>query len=434
MTQLTYNPKLINPLVEGLHESDTLVINEKSKKLIAQGKTVYKFGLGQSPFPVPDIIIDALRLHASQKDYLPVRGLQALREAVADFHRRKDSLNVQAEGVIIGPGSKELLFLLQLVFNVETIIVSPCWVSYIPQAKIIGKKISVIHSTSNDKWQLSASLFEEFLKNRKNPKEPGLLILNYPGNPDGVSFKEIDLKAIAKLAQEHNILILSDEIYGQLHHEGRHVSIGKYYPEGTIISSGLSKWCGAGGWRLGTFTFPKDLYWLIDKMAVVASETYTSVSAPIQYAAIQAFRGGSEIEEYLIHVRKILRTIGKSSSEILNHANIKTHLPEGGFYLFLDFSAYSEQFKKNGIHSSAELCAKLLEEAGVAILHGSAFSREEHEFTARLAYVDFDGSRALAAARTTALDKNLPEDFNSYYCPNVIEGMNTIVKWIKSIT
>ncbi len=421
----------INPNVRGLHESDTLAINERSKELIAKGKPVYRFGLGQSPFPVPESVVRALRLNAPQKDYLPVKGLMPLRETVAEFHRRKDGITEYPDCIIIGPGSKELVFLLQLVFNGEIVIVSPCWVSYIPQAKILGKEISVIHTSYNDRWQLTPELFLSYLENRKDKGKPALMILNYPGNPDGVSFKEEKLLEIARLAREHNIFILSDEIYGQLHHQGKHVSINKYYPEGTIISSGLSKWCGAGGWRLGTFTFPPNLKWLVDKMAVVASETYTSVSAPIQYAAIEAFRGGTEIEEYLWYVRKILSNLGKESVDILRKAGIKVYDPEGGFYLFVDFSQHKELIRSRGITTSKELCERILEDAGVAILHGSAFSRPEDEFTARLAYVDFDGARALAAAKTMSLNDPLPGDFNSAYCTPVIEGMKHLAGWFK---
>lgn len=427
------NNDLINPLLIGLDESDTLAINELSKELIAKGKPVYRFGLGQSPFPVPKSVVAALRLNAPQKDYLPVKGLPLLRETVADFHRRKDGIHALAEGVIIGPGSKELVFLLQLVFNGEIIVVSPCWVSYVPQAKILGKELSFIHSSYEHKWQLTPDLFKEFLKKRNSKTKPALMILNYPGNPDGVSLLEKDLIEIASLAREHNIFILSDEIYGQLHHTGKHVSIGKFYPEGTILSSGLSKWCGAGGWRLGTFTFPPALRWLSDKMAVVASETYTSVSAPIQYAAVTAFKGGIEIEEYLWNARRILSSIGKECTQTLNNAGVKVHEPVGGFYLFLDFSNFSDKLNALGILGSKELCSRLLMDTGVAILHGGSFSRPKEELSARMAYVDFDGACALAASRTIPLSKPLPEDFNRIHCFKVIEGVAKISDWLKKL-
>lgn len=102
------------------------------------------------------------------------------------------------------------------------------------------------------------------------------------------------MKEIAEIARKYEIIILSDEIYGQLHFKGGHVSIARYYPEGTIVSSGLSKWCGTGGWRLGTFSFPKELDWLLEAMTTVASETYTSVGTPIQFAAVHTSRGGMD--------------------------------------------------------------------------------------------------------------------------------------------
>ena len=421
--------EFINPNLNGLDQSDTLAINEKSKELLASGKKIYRFGLGQSPFPVPNCVVEALRLNADQKDYLPVKGLLPLREAVAEFHRKKDNIETNAENVMIGPGSKELVFLLQLVFNSEIIIISPCWVSYIPQAKIIGKKISIIHSSYEDKWQLTPKLFRDYLKKRNIKNTLTLMILNYPGNPDGVSLNEEYLKEIATLARENNIYILSDEIYGQLNHSGRHVSIAKFYPEGTIISSGLSKWCGAGGWRLGTFTFPKNLNWILEKMAIVASETYTSVSAPIQFAAIKAFKCGAEIEEYLWRARKILSKIGNECAEKLNHAGIRTHAPVGGFYLFLDFSHFSDKIHSRGIKTSKELCHTMLNETGVAILQGSSFNCREDLFTARMAYVDFDGARVMAAAKTIPIHESLPDTFTKTYCNKVLEGVDKLIGW-----
>lgn len=420
----------LNPNVAGLKESPTLRINQHCKELAAAGKHIYKLGLGQSPFPVPEPVVNALRLHAPQKDYLHVQGLPELRTTVAEFHRKKDGVDILAENVIIGPGSKELLFLLQMVFEGEVIIPSPSWVSYLPQARIIGNTIHILHTLPENKWRLLPAQLDEFCEAHDNDK-PYLLILNYPGNPDGLTYNEADVKAIAATARKHGIYILSDEIYGQLHHQGKHVSIAKYYPEGTIISSGLSKWCGAGGWRLGTFSFPSQLHWLLEAMAAVASETYTSVSAPIQYAAIQAFLCGAEIESYLWHVRRILALLGKETAAILHRGGITVNEPTGGFYLFLDFEKLLPVFKSKGIKNSGELCDRLLDETGVAILPGSDFNRPEDEMSARLSYVDFDGAKALAASYIIPLHEKLPADFLNQYCGNVLEAAHAIVEWAK---
>jgi len=420
----------LNPNVEGLKESPTLRINQHCKELAAKGKHIYKLGLGQSPFPVPEPVVNALRLYAPQKDYLHVQGLPELRQAVAEFHRRKDGVDRLAENVIIGPGSKELLFLIQMVFDGEVIIPSPSWVSYLPQARIIGNTIHIIHTSPEDHWRLLPEQLDQFCAaNQKTNDNPYLLILNYPGNPDGITYGLESVQALADACKRNKIYILSDEIYGQLHHTGNHVSIARFFPEGTIISSGLSKWCGAGGWRLGTFSFPPNLHWLMEAMAAVASETYTSVSAPIQWAAIQAFNGGREIEDYLWHARKILSVLGNETATILKEGNILVNDPTGGFYLFLDFTPLKDKLHARGITTGAVLCDRLLDETGVAILPGEDFNRPAEELSARLSYVDFDGAKALSASYTVPLHEKLPDDFTTHYCHNVIEAARRLADW-----
>jgi aspartate aminotransferase len=227
--------------------------------------------------------------------------------------------------------------------------------------------------------------------------------------------------------------LLSDEIYARLHHRGEHVSIARHYPEGTIVSSGLSKWCGAGGWRLGTMTFPPGLSWLLDAMAVLASETYTSVSAPIQFAAVSAFRGSVAIERYLQHSRRILAGLGRRAHRLLTAAGIRVHEPMGGFYLFLDFEPLLAGLTRLGVHDGRTLCERLLEETGVALLPGSAFERPEQELTARLSYVNFSGAVALAASETIPLHEELPDRFFETHCEPTLAGCARIAEWVGAL-
>jgi len=420
----------LNLNIRGINQSPTLAINELSKKLSNNGMTIYPMGLGQSPFPVPAPVVETLKMHAHEKDYLAVKGLEALRKAVAHFHKQKDNVDIKSKNVLIGPGSKELMFILMMVYYGDVILPTPCWVSYVPQAKIIGRNIKLIHTSFENNWRITSKQLNDFLLSENDQYKPRLLILNYPSNPDGGTYSSDELKKIATIAKKYEMIILSDEIYGQLHYKGEHISIARFYPEGTIISSGLSKWCGAGGWRLGTFAFPMDFDWLMNAMAAFASETYTSVCAPIQYAAVRAFKGGILIERYLLHVRRILAHLGNRCTKIIREAGIQVHSPDGAFYLFLDFSPLSTKLKNKGITSSTILCEKLLQDTGVAILPGEAFQTPPEELIARLAFVNFDGSKALSMSETIPLSENLPQDFADNSCISVIQAVQKIADWV----
>ena len=419
----------LNLNVRGAPLSATLWINELSNKLKKEGKKIYKLGLGQSPFPVPASVVEELKTNAHQKDYLEVKGLYKLREAVGEYHSRRNSIQRSAKNVLIGPGSKELMFLLQFAYYGDLLIPTPSWVSYAPQAMFIGRKIHWINTTEKNKWRLIPGELDKICK--KDSNRPRIVILNYPSNPTGVTYSISELKDLAAVARKYKVILLSDEIYGELNFEGQHVSIAKYYPEGTIISGGLSKWCGAGGWRLGTFTFPPSLSWLLDAMASLASETFTSTSAPIQYAAIRAFKGGVDIERYLTNTRKILKALGLKIHKDLDKVNIISPAPEGGFYLFINFKKHSSSLKKKGIKTSEDLTKKLLEDTGVAMLPGSAFGRPPEELTARIAYVDFDGAKALAAAEAIPPHKEIDDSFLNIHCSHLLEGIAKICAWAK---
>jgi aspartate aminotransferase len=414
--------------IRGMNPSATVAINELSDELRRQGKEVFKLGLGQSPFPVPPPVVEALRENATKKEYLPVRGLRELREAVADYHRRTSGTTSTGDDVLIGPGSKELMFLLQIVYYGELIVPTPAWVSYAPQAKIVGRNVHFLPTRADQGWRLDPDDLEELC--REDRTRPRIVVLNYPSNPTGRTYSPEELEGIASVAAHYGVVLLSDEIYGELHHQGKHISVSRFYPEGTIISSGLSKWCGAGGWRLGTFTFPPSLRWLLDAMSAVASETYTSTSAPIQYAAVRAFQGGIELERYLWHARRIFATLGQHLYKRLVSADIHVEAPEGAFYLFPDFSPVAGKLKGRGITRSQRLCEKLLEETGVAILPGSAFGRAGEELTARLAYVDFDGARAMAASEALPTDQPIDETFLQTYCCGVLAAVERLCNWL----
>jgi aspartate aminotransferase len=255
-------------------------------------------------------------------------------------------------------------------------------------------------------------------------------VLNYPSNPTGTSYTRIELDELAEVASRNRVVILSDEIYGPLHHRGDHASIVPRYPTGTVFSGGLSKWCGAGGWRLGLFVVPGEMRWLLTAMSAAASETFTSTSAPIQYAAIHAFVGDTDIDLYLIRCRQVLAALGPFVAGVLRSVGVDVAEPDGAFYLFPDFDAFREPLLGRKIETSADLCERLLMETGVAILPGSEFGRDPHELTARLAYVDFDGADALRAIER---GEAVGEAFLRLHCTATVEAAERIADWVQAL-
>jgi len=429
----TFDPEdCLNPSLRGMGQSATVAINALSNRMRREGRSVCKMGLGQSPFPVPEPVVESLKSHASRKEYLEVPGLPELRAAVADYHLRAQGVPLSADDVMVAPGSKELMFLLQVAFAGDLLIPTPAWVSYAPQARIAGRKVYMLKTSAKNGWRLRPEQLDEICA--KHGERPRVLILNYPSNPTGMTISGEELQRLAEAARRNNIVLLSDEIYGELHHEGAHESVARYYPEGTIISSGLSKWCGAGGWRLGTFAFPKALHWLREGMTVLASETYTSTSAPIQYAAIRAFQGGTRIERYLWLARRILRAIGRLLHSRLTEAGLHVERPEGGFYLFVDFEPFRQALEARGITDSRTLCHRLLDETGAATLPGADFGGRPEELTLRMAYVDFDGARALAAAEVLPKDVEIDDDFVRRYAGELVKAIESLAAWIQEKT
>lgn len=432
MTDATLPPAALSPHlhlnqnVRSLGNSATLAINERSAALAAAGQTVFRLGLGQSPFPVPDHVTEALREHAAEKDYLPVKGLPALRRAVSGFLQRTEGLDYDPDNILIGPGTKELMFIIQLVYYGDLVIPTPSWVSYAPQAQIIGRPIRWLPTTPETGLGVSPEALEQLC--REDPDRPRLLILNYPGNPTGVAYDRAELEAIAAVARRYRVLVLADEIYSGTRFEGEHVSIARFYPEGTIISNGLSKWCGAGGWRLGAFAFPRPMAPLLRGMAAVASETFTSTSAPIQYAAIRGFEGGPAMADYLDRSQRVLAAIAAFFERTLRDAGASVPHARGGFYLFPSFEPMRERLARRGLDTSETLCEALLRDTGVAVLPGSAFGRPPSELSVRLAYVDFDGSEALRACTD---EGDLGEDFVHRHAPRVVDAARRMARWLE---
>jgi len=401
----------------GLKQSSTLVINEKCKKLISQGKKVYQFGFGQSPFPVPEKIVTALKNNAYRKEYLPVQGLGKLRESVSKNLKKKVGINYPKENIVITPGSKEAMLLLHVAFNGEIILSAPSWVSYEPQAIIGRNKVHWIQTSRENNWFPTADQLEKKIKSIK--KKNLIFILNSPNNPSGTICK--NLKELAAVARKYNLIVLSDEIYTDLTFCNKYESISQYYPERTFISGGLSKWCGAGGWRVGFFAVPDKLSELLENIKMLASESYSTVNSPAQFAAVEAYEG--DFSEYKVKTLNILRSMGNYVYNNLKSNKVLINPPQGAFYLMPEFP--NKKYK-----TSTELCETILDEIGVAMLPASDFGFGPKKMLTRLCYIDFDGTEFLKAPIN---GKILDDKIIEKYAPNVVEGVQKLSNWAKNL-
>ena len=404
---------MIKDFIKNLKPSSTLLINEKSNKLESEGKKIFKFGFGQSPFKVPQKIVDELKNNAHQNKYLPMQGLQDLRVSIAKNISKKKDYEYLSSNIIIGPGSKELMFLLQILFDGEIILPAPSWVSYAPQAIIGRNKIKWIVTKSHNNWFPTAKEIEDIIKEDKQKKY--LIFLNSPNNPSGQVCTNLD--EISKLVKKYNLIFLSDEIYSELTFEDNYKSISNYCPQNTIISTGLSKWCGAGGWRLGYFILPNNLSEITNQLKVLASETFSSVSSPIQYAAIAAHN--HDHTNYINHSKNILKSVGNYVYENLKSNNVLINKPQGGFYLLPEF--INKKFS-----TSSEMCNNILKETGVALLPGSDFGFSQNRMLARLSFTDFDGENFM---KNTVHNEEINFDKIKKYAPKIIDGTNRLKDW-----
>ena len=240
--------------------------------------------------------------------------------------------------------------------------------------------------------------------------------------------KEFNSSLQIKLdSQQKGNSLLNEQLnnYGKLNFNGNYHSISHFYPEGTIISSGLSKWCGAGGWRLGTLIFPKELKIIHDSVRSLASETFTSVSAPIQYAAVKAYT--EDHSEYLNNSRIILKKVANFVYNQLSELGIECIRPQGGFYILCDFSKIIKN--NNIINNATTLCEQVLQNTGFAMLPGKNFGIEEEKLITRMAFVDFDGNKALSFMKENSFIED--KDFNELF-PNINKGILNLKSWLKS--
>lgn len=371
--------QLLANRVKTLTPSSTLAITAKAKELKEQGIDVIGLGAGEPDFNTPDNILNAAKqsMDAGLTKYTPAGGLPALKKAIIDKLARDNNLTYKANEIIVGVGAKHVLYtLFQVILNEgdEVIIPIPYWVSYPEQVKLAGGVPVYVEGTQEQNFKITA----QQLRNAITEKTKAVII-NSPSNPSGMIYSKEELAELAQVAEEKDILIVSDEIYEKLVYNGiEHYSIAEVsdaVKARTIVVNGVAKSHSMTGWRIG---YAAGDATIIKAMTDLASHSTSNATTTAQYATIEAYNGSQDaVEKMRQAFESRLEAIFSKLAAI---PGVKVLKPQGAFYLLPDVSETAE---KTGYTSVDDFVSALLTEANVAVIPGSGFGAPA---TIRLSY------------------------------------------------
>jgi aspartate aminotransferase len=393
----------------------------------------YGFAFGQSPFPVPKLIQDALVKNVGKGAYAAVPGIPELRSAISKYNKHYFGMDVAPERIYVGPGTKELIFNLLEILHGTVILPTPAWLGYLPQIRFLKKNYHMLPTRANKKISPN-DLRKLSLRLQDRQK---ILILNNPHNPTGLLYDRLELEEIADVCREQNIAVISDEIYALTTYDfSKFVSMGKIYPEGTFVTNGLSKSHAAGGYRLGYVIFPQHAIDLRRQFKKILATEYTAVSTPIQHAAVAGFEISKEIDEYFDVTRSIHQIMGDYTYHALTAIDgVKATKPDATFYLLADFNAFAPDLQKAKINTSQKLSESLIVHPyHTAIVGGDSLVLERTDFSARIAYVDYDGAKVYQKYLENKPKSHSEKlEFVKNYAPKVVAGIDMIADFFTTI-
>ena len=365
--------------VTTLTPSSTLAITAKANELKAQGVDVIGLGAGEPDFNTPENILTAAKesMDAGLTKYTPAGGLPVLKKAIIDKLVRDNNLTYQANEILVGVGAKHVLYtLFQVILDEgdEVIIPIPYWVSYPEQVKLAGGVPVYVEGTAEQGYKITAAQLRDAVTEKTKA-----VIINSPSNPSGMIYSKEELAELAAVAEEKDILIVSDEIYEKLVYNGvEHYSIAQLSEEvkaRTIVVNGVAKSHSMTGWRIGYAAGDKTI---INAMTDLASHSTSNATTTAQYATVEAYNGSQEAVEMMRQAfESRLEAIFPKLASIPGFKVLK---PQGAFYLLPDVS---EAAAKTGYASVDDFASALLTEANVAVIPGSGFGADA---TMRLSY------------------------------------------------
>lgn len=368
----------ISKKVKEIAPSLTLEITAKAKKMKADGISVIGFGAGEPDFNTPDFIIDAAKkaLDIGFTKYTPAAGTVELKNAVCEKFLKDNGLKYEANQIVISSGAKSSLYhaICAIVDDGDQVVLpSPYWLTYPELIKLAGGECVFVPTKKENGYKMTAEQFADAITEKTK-----CLILNTPNNPTGAVYSEEEIKAIAKIAEEKNIYVISDEIYEKLVYGGeKHYSIAQYsekMKELTVIINGMSKTYAMTGWRIGYLAAPVAIAKAISSMQSHTTSNACSIS---QYASVAALTDPKG-DEFIVKMQKVFDERRRLMIDMLKDVNgIVCIEPKGAFYVFVNVAGlYGKSFEGKVINDSLTFADCALKR-GIALIPGVAFGSDD---------------------------------------------------------
>jgi len=375
---------------------------------------------GDSPWPIPEPLRQIL--DENRRPKLPPNGLPELRQSAASVFSKELGLDFTAKNVSVSPA--ELL-----VYDANLIIPSPASALSVFRRQSCNGKVRWIQTTKENEYKLTAEqLYDEAVR---APQQTQILMMSTVNELSGATYSSDEIQEIASILRRFKMLCFSDESRSPLTFHGvESHSIATHYPEGTVVATELSKWCGTGGRKLECFVFPDTLEWLQDAMTLSLS-TPAIQNASLQLAACSAFEHyyGGEVRRCLEISRTVQNALAFKAFRSFNDVGGCTvHRPKGGFNIFPDFTEVTGLKEQCRRPDNASLSLLLLKECGVRASGGSCFGRDLNEFTVGFSLADFNGAAIIENADTMPSDVESEEmeAFIAKYCPQTVRGLEAV--------
>jgi len=394
--------------------SATLAANEAMAYRRSRGEPVLPLAFGESGLPVHPRLTAALADRARQGAYGPVAGSDRLRAAAAGYWTRR-GLPTSPAAVVAGPGSKALLFGTLLALGADVAVPRPSWVSYAAQATLVGVTPHFVPAVPGEGGSCDPDALQAAIRtSRASGRRIGAVLVTLPDNPTGRLATPATIRALCAVAERHDLLVISDEIYRDLIHDPDVpvLSPAQVAPHRTVVTTALSKNLSIGGWRIGVARMPDggagDA--LQPRLLGIASEIWSAPAGPVQHAAALALDEPADLADRVACSRALHAAVCQAIARLCVAHGLEVAPPQAAFYLYPDFAPWRDRLRTRfGIGTGTELATLLLQRYGLGALAGSAFGEDPSCLRLRLAtgllYGETDAEReeALASADPLSL-------------------------------